>query len=104
MPLTLPGTHSDNQHERYRQFLASPKWLAENEDRIKEMLPELWTNLNNLEGSPILAIALKVKLLGLDWRTPDEFGEIMLRIEEAGLMQRDNGYLVRRNPARVFPR
>lgn len=49
-----------------------------------------------------LKVAFQFKLLGIDWRTQQEFGKIMVYLEKIGFMQRD-GLMIRRNPASVFP-
>ena len=78
--------------------LGSDQWLRDNEDKVKAMLPETWTHIGNLNG---LQIGFRMKLLGIDWRSQDEFGRVMVFLERAKFMLRD-GMLVRRNPRSVF--
>jgi hypothetical protein len=73
--------------------LGNPQWVAANAHAIKAMLPETWTHIANLNG---LQIAFRMKVLGIDWRTEDEFAKCMLFFERAGLMKRD-GVLVKRS-------
>lgn len=78
--------------------LGNETWLRENEPKLREMLPETWTLATNLNG---LQLGWQLKLLGVDWRSPDEFGRVMLFLEKVGIMLRKD-FLVRRNPERVF--
>ena len=78
--------------------LGNEKWLRENEPKLREMLPETWTLMTNLNG---LQLGFKLKLIGVEWRSEDEFGRVMLFLEKVGIMQRRD-YLVRRNPDSVF--
>jgi hypothetical protein len=81
-----------------RETLGSDEWLRANEDKVKALLPETWTHLGNLNG---LQIGYRMKLLGIDWRSEDEFGRVMVFMERAKFMLRD-GMLVKRNPQSVF--
>jgi len=78
--------------------LGNTKWLKENEAKIKELLPETWTHVSNLNG---LSLGFKLKLLGIDWRSQDEFGRVMVFLEKTGFMLRD-GLTVRGNPSNIF--
>ena len=50
------------------------------------MLPDTWTIINNHNG---LQLGFKLKLLGVDWRSEDEFGRIMVYLEKIGMMLRE---------------
>lgn len=78
--------------------LGNKQWLRDNEPKLREMLPETWTLATNLNG---LQLGFRLKLIGVDWRSEDEFGRVMLFLEKVGIMQRRD-YLVRRNPDSVF--
>ena len=78
--------------------LGDMKWLRANERALKEILPDTWTHISNLNG---LSIGFKLKLLGIDWRSEEEFGKVMVYLERIGIMIRD-GYTVKRNPRDVF--
>ena len=78
--------------------LGNDQWLRENEDKVKALLPELWTHMGNLNG---LQIGFGLKLLGIDWRSEAEFGRVMLFLEKVRFMLRD-GLTVKRNPQSVF--
>lgn len=82
--------------------IGNKEWLRENETAIKKLLPDTWTHGDNLAGEFILKTAWGFKLLGIDWRTTDEFGKIMLYLEKLGILQRQNGYQVRANPGSIF--
>lgn len=81
------------------ETLGNEKWLRENEAKLKEMLPTTWTHMENLNG---LQLGFRLKLLGVEWHSEQDFGRIMLFIEKVGMMQRQNGYQVRANPSSIF--
>lgn len=72
--------------------LGNQQWMIANAARIKAVLPETWTHIRNLNGPQL---GFKLKALGIDWRSEDEFGKCMVYLERVGLMRRD-GLLVRR--------
>lgn len=78
--------------------LGNGQWLKDNEDKVKAMLPETWTHVANLNG---LQLGFRMKLLGIDWRSEDEFGRVMAFLERIGIMMRD-GLSVKRNPYSIF--
>lgn len=80
-------------------LLENEEWLRENEDKVKALLPDTWTHIENLNG---LQIGFGLKLLGVDWRSERDFLGVMLFLEKIGFMQRRNGYQVRANPGRVI--
>jgi hypothetical protein len=78
--------------------LGNAAWLRANEQAIKDLFPETWTHIGNLEG---LKIAYRMKVLGIDWRSEDQFAKVMVFLTKTGflLMQ---GQTVKRNPHSVF--
>lgn len=78
--------------------LGNDEWLRANENALKDMLPETWTHINNLNG---LQLGFNMKLLGIDWRSEEEFGLIMVFLELINFMLRD-GVTVKRNPHSIF--
>lgn len=89
--------------DRYRPTLGNPEWLSAHEDRIKALLPSIWTHIENLAGAPVLRLGFQLKLWGVPWRSTEEFGVVMEFFEWVGFLQRQNGYQVRANPSRVMP-
>lgn len=81
-----------------KNTLGNEDWLRKNEQAIREMLPTTWTHINNLNG---LQLGFKLKLMGVDWRSQDEFGKVMVYLEKIGMMFRE-GMTVRRNPHSIF--
>lgn len=81
-----------------KDTLGNEKWLRENEAKLRALLPETWTLATNLNG---LQLGFRLKLLGVDWRSEDEFGRVMLFLEKIGIMLRKD-FLVRRNPDSIF--
>lgn len=54
--------------------------------------------MNNLNGP---RLGLQLKLLGIDWRSEDESGRVIVFLERIGFMLRD-GMMVKRYPHSVF--
>ena len=73
--------------------LENEEWLTKNTEGLKNILPETWTHVSNLNG---LQMAWRFKLVGLDWRSDLDFGQIMVKLEKLGIMQRDT-ILIRRS-------
>lgn len=72
------------------------QWWKDNLSVIKDkLLPATWTHMANLEG---MKMGFQMKLMGIDWRSSDEFGRVMVFFENIGLMQRNNYMQVRCNP------
>ncbi len=78
--------------------LGNKEWLQKNEDAIKKLFPETWTHVRNLNA---LQVGFGLKVLGCDWRSKDDFRGVMLFLEKARLVLRDD-MCVKRNPDRVF--
>lgn len=82
----------------FQETLGNVEWLKENESKLKEMLPETWTHIQNLNG---LSLGFQLKLLGIDWRSEEEFGKVMVYLTKIGLLLQD-GFTVKRNPHSIF--
>lgn len=78
--------------------LGNTEWLKNHEDDVKKILPKTWTHVGNLNT---LKLGFQLKLLGIDWRSYDEFGKVMIFLEKIGFMLRD-GYKIRVNNKSVF--
>ena len=78
--------------------LGNAEWLRKNEPALKELLPKTWTHAQNMN---VLKIAFNLKLLGVDWRSEDEFGRIMVFLEKTGIMLRE-GITCKANPRSIF--
>lgn len=74
--------------------LGNEQWVRAHTAQIKAILPETWTHVQNLNG---MYIGFQLKLLGIEWRTQDEFSKCLIFFERVGIMQR-NGLHVRRSP------
>ena len=68
--------------------LGNEQWIREHEVEIRKLLPDTWTHINNIHG---LKLGFGLKLLGVDWRSDDEFGKVMVFLERIGILQRQNG-------------
>ena len=79
----------------YRQLLCDPAWIEKNKDKLKALFPETFTHMSNLNP---LQIGFGFKLLGLDWRSNEQFGEIMAMLEQQRIILRSEAMLVKRNP------
>lgn len=80
------------------ETLGNNKWMAENKEKILAILPETWTHLSNLHITTHLGmqLAFNLKLLGIDWRSPEEYANCMVFFTKSGLLSRDD-LLVRRS-------
>lgn len=85
-----------------KSTIGNEQWMRENESALKKLLPDTWTHMDNLSGQPILKTAFGFKLLGIDWRSAQEFEKVMVYLEKLGILQRQNGYQVRANPGSIF--
>jgi len=78
--------------------LGNEQWLRKNEASIKEVLPKSWTHMQNLKPLPI---SFRLKLLGVPWKTDNDFGGVMVVLERLGILQRDK-LLFKANPHSIF--
>lgn len=78
--------------------LGSEEWLRNNEDALKKLLPDTWTHIHNVDG---LKLGFGLKLLGVDWRSENEFARVLVYFERIGLLVRQ-GMTVKRNPLQRF--
>jgi hypothetical protein len=83
---------------KFEDTLGNIAWLKENEHFIKALVPETFTHIHNLNA---LQIGFQLKLRGLDWRSENDFGKIMVALVKVGLILQD-GFLVKRNPDNLF--
>lgn len=74
--------------------LGDPEWMKANASMLRDLLPTTWTHISNLNG---LQLGMGLKCAGVDWRSENDFVNIMLFLGKTGIMQRD-GVLVRGNP------
>lgn len=85
--------------ESLESTLGNRIWVKDHESELRALFPDTWTNIHNLNG---LQIGFKLKLLGIDWRSKEEFARVMIWFERIGILQRENGYLVRANHLSIF--
>jgi len=83
---------------RILQTLGNREWVRQNEQAIKDLFPDTWTHVMNL--NPV-AIGFGLKLIGIDYRTDAEYCKVVQFFEDVGILMRD-GYLVRRSHLPVF--
>lgn len=81
------------------QTLGSYEWLSKNEDALKDLFPETWIHFANINT---LQLMLKLKILGVDYKTEDQLGRILVILEKVRIVIRD-GLFIRRNPNKIFP-
>ncbi len=79
--------------------LGNVSWMRENEESLKKLLPDTWTHMNNLDG---LKIGFGLKLIGIDWRSDDDFGAVMVWLEKIGIMVRQNTYQIKASTKSIF--
>lgn len=78
--------------------IGNDEWLRKNEKALKEIFPNTWTHMGNLNG---LQIAFKFKLLGVDWRSEEQFSKVMVYLEKVKIIIRE-GYTIKANPNSIF--
>ena len=76
----------------FKDTIGNPAWMAENREKLTAMFPETWTHIGNVN---LLSIGFTLKLMGMDWRTNDEFAKYLSILEDIGIIKRD-GVLIRR--------
>lgn len=79
------------------QTLDDDQWVRAHEDQIREMLPETWTHVSNIDQ---VRFGFRMKVLGIDWKSYADLGAIFAALERKRIMIRD-GVIVRYNPARA---
>lgn len=84
---------------KFQPTLGNADWLRKNEEGLRKLLPDTWTHMENLNA---LKIGFGLKVLGVDWRSEQEFGQIMVFLEKVGILQRQNGFSVRANHLSIF--
>lgn len=82
-----------------KETIGNEAWVRENETKLKDLLPETWTHMHNLNG---LKIGFGLKLIGVDWRSQDEFGKVMVWMEKIGIMIRQNTYQIQASNQSIF--
>lgn len=60
---------------------------------LRQLFPKSWTHMSNVS---LLPVAFKLKLLGIDWRSNEDFGKAMVVLERMEVFERKD-YLVRRS-------
>ena len=89
---------SMNGHIPLDTTIRNPEWLKKNEQAIKNIFPKTFTHMHNLNG---LQIGYQLKLIGVDWRSEEEFSGIMVYLEKIKIILRD-GLTVKANPHSIF--
>lgn len=78
----------------FEDTLHDKAWLASNRKELLEVLPDQWTHWTNID---LLKIGFKLKLLGLDWRSKDDFIETMIILESVGILVSNGGGDIKRS-------
>ena len=94
----------DSNIEEAKNKLTNLAWLADNEGALKNMFPEEWTSVKNVDG---LKMAYALKLLGIDWRTEEEYAQIMAYLSNLEIYLSDvktpiQNTMIKRNPEDLF--
>ena len=78
--------------------IGNESWLKANEFKIKALFPIELTPIDKLDG---VQLGCDLKLLGVDWRSKEEFEMIMVFFEKVGFALRE-GKEIKRNPNSIF--
>jgi hypothetical protein len=68
-------------------------WLNRNLQTIRSLFPETWTHVSNVDFLPI---QFRCKVLGLNFRSTEDFALFMAFLEKNKIIHRD-GLLIRRS-------
>ena len=60
---------SAKKSESRLQCLKDKTWLRDNEQKLRELLPPIWTHVANVQ---MLQVGFSLKLIGVDWRSTSE--------------------------------
>ncbi len=82
-----------------KDTLGDINWVREHEAEIKEIFPSTWTHMLNLN---VLKIGFGLKLIGIDWRSDQEFTNIMVYLEKIGIILRQNTYQIQVSTRSIF--
>ena len=78
--------------ETWAVNLDNPQWVKDNLWKLRALFPETWTHLANIKVLPLM---FQMKLLGIDFRTDEEFASALASFEALKIIHRD-GHLIRR--------
>lgn len=81
-----------------RETLGSEIWVKENEDKLRELIPDIWTPMQKMS---LLKVGFQLKLMGVMWTENEHLTGFMVWLEKVGIMQRHEVF-IRRNPNRIF--
>ena len=75
-------------------------WLKNHESELKSVLPDTPTHMQNFD---VLPFGYRLKLMGIDWRSPDDLAAILVHLTKIGIIQQvDDVYHIRANPNSIF--
>jgi hypothetical protein len=70
-------------------------WLVANRGSLLMLFPETWTHVANIN---LIAVRYRLKLMGVDFRSEDEFAQCLAQLEINKILLRD-GLCLRRGKA-----
>lgn len=79
--------------------LGQEQWIKDNAIKLTQLFPAEWTAIREING---LKIGFNLKLLGIDWKTNEEFSRVMVLLDKIGISQVQNMSHIRANPNFVF--
>ncbi len=59
-------------------------WVAENRGNIEELLPSDWQEMDQILA---IQIGYGIKCMGVDWRSNQDFGDVMTRLIDLKIME-----------------
>lgn len=74
-------------------------WLKNHESELKSVLPDTPTHLQNFDA---LKFGYRLKLMGIDWRSPDDLAAILVYLTRIGILEQTDTYHVRANSNSIF--
>ncbi len=73
--------------------IANAEWMEKNRNALLQLFPETWTHTANIN---FLAVRYSLKLLGVDFRSEEEFVYCLVKLDQAKVILRDGATLLRR--------
>jgi hypothetical protein len=80
------------------QYLKDETWVRNNEQKLRELLPPIWTHEANVQ---MLQVGFSLKLIGVDWRSTSELVNVMAYLTSIGIFEVKPPHM-RRAPHSIF--
>ena len=83
----------NNFQKNLKSTILNVDWLKEHAQSVLDIFPETWTHYHNVS---FVQIAFRLKLLGIDFRSDEDFRVLMDALFKVRLIALDDPNLIRR--------